>query len=469
MSLTDLTLAQAAAGVAAGEFTAMELTEAALARIEAVNPKLNAFVRVEEETAHAGAAAVDARRAAGQPLGPLAGVPLAHKDMYYRAGGLTTCGSRIRREFRPEVTSTALTRLAEAGATYLGGLNMAEFAMGPTGHNEHFGPCRNPWDTTRVTGGSSSGSGSATGGRLCFGALGSDTGGSIRLPAGFCNLAGMKPTQTRVSRFGVMGLSFSLDNVGPLTRTVLDNALMLAAIAGHDPLDPTSAPNPVPDYAAAARAPRAADVRVGVARGFFEEDADELALAARDSALGALVSAGARLVEVDVGDMARINALSAPLTAAEAATLHAHWLRERREDYGAQMRARCEMGFRFSAVDYLAAQQLRPRIVTEFVERVFAVCDVLLAPTFNVATPTIEETDVGSSQGFEEVISRLSRCTRPFNYLTVPGLALPTPEAVLGMPGSIQLLARPFGEAALYSLGAAYEAETGFPARSPDL
>ncbi len=469
MSLTDLTLAEAAAGVAAGAFTAMELTEAALARIEAVNPKLNAFIRVEEETARAEAAAVDAQRAAGGPLGPLPGVPLAHKDMYYRAGGLTTCGSRIRREFRPETTSTALARLAAAGATYLGGLNMAEFAMGPTGHNEHFGPCRNPWDTARITGGSSSGSGSATGGRLCFGALGSDTGGSIRLPAGFCNLAGMKPTQTRVSRFGVMGLSFSLDNVGPLTRTVLDNALMLAAIAGHDPLDPTSAQIPVPDYAAAARAPRAAGVRVGVARGFFEQDADDAALAARDSALSALASAGARPVEVDIGDMARINALSAPLTAAEGATLHAHWLRERREDYGAQMLARVEAGFRFSAVDYLSAQQLRPRIVEDFVRRVFGECDVLLAPTFNIATPTIEETDVGSSQGFEHVIARISRCTRPFNYLTLPGLALPTPDTVAAMPGSIQLVGRPFGEASLYRLGAAYEAETGFSSRSPNL
>ena len=469
MSLTDLTLAQAAEGVVRGDFTAMELTESALARIEAVNPKLNAFVRVEEETAREGAAAVDAKRARGEALGPLAGAPLAHKDMYYRAGGLTTCGSKIRRDFRPEVTSTALARLADADATYLGGLNMAEFAMGPTGHNEHFGPCRNPWDTDRITGGSSSGSGSATAGRLCHGALGSDTGGSIRLPAGLCNLAGMKPTQTRVSRFGVMGLSFSLDNVGPLTRTVLDNALMLAAIAGHDPLDPTSAQAPVADYAAAARAPQASGVRVGVARGFFEEDADEPALAARDKALAALVSAGAQLVEVDVGDMARINDLSAPLTACEAATLHAHWLRERRDDYGAQMRARCEMGFRFSAVDYLSAVQLRPRIVTEFVERVFPACDVLLAPTFNVATPTIEETDVGASQGFEAVISRISRCTRPFNYLTLPSLALPTPDAVLDMPGSIQLIGRPFGEAALYSLGAAYEKETGFPDRSPDL
>jgi len=469
VSLTDLTLAEAAAGVAAGAFTAMELAEAALARIAAVNPKLNAFIRVEEETARAGAAAVDAQRAAGRPLAPLAGVPLAHKDMIYRAGGLTTCGSRIRRAFRPETTSTAFARLAAAGATYLGGLNMAEFAMGPTGHNEHFGPCRNPWDTARITGGSSSGSGSATGGRLCFGALGSDTGGSIRLPAGFCNLAGMKPTQTRVSRFGVMGLSFSLDNVGPLTRTVLDNALMLAAIAGHDPLDPTSARIPAPDYAAAARAPRASGVRIGVARGFFEQDADEAALAARDSALSALAAAGARPVEVEIGDMARIADLSAPLTAAEGATLHAHWLRERRQDYGAQMLARVEAGFRFSAVDYLSAQQLRPRIVEEFVRRVFGECDALLAPTFNIATPTIEETDVGSSQGFEHVLARISRCTRPFNYLTLPALALPTPDTVAGMPGSIQLVGRPFAEAALYRLGAAYEAETGFSSRKPAL
>ena len=167
--------------------------------------------------------------------------------------------------------------------------------------------------------------------------------------------------------------------------------------------------------------------------------------------------------------MRRINALAAATMGPEAATLHAHWIRERREDYGAQMLARAEPGFRFSAVDYLSALQLRPRIVAEFCQRVFGACDILLAPTCNVATPAIEATDVGAGQGFESVISRLSRCTRPFNYLTLPGLAMPTPDAVLGMPGSIQLIGRPFAEADLYSLGAAYEAETGFSKRSPDL
>ncbi len=469
MSLTDLSLTEAAAGVRAGDFTSTELVEATIARIDTIDPKLNAFIHVECQLAREEAAAIDADRATGKPLGPLAGVPLAHKDMYYRKGVRSTCGSSIRKDFRPEVTATALDRLAQAGAIYLGGLNMAEFAFGPTGHNVHFGDCRNPWDPTRITGGSSSGSGSATAARMTFGALGSDTGGSIRLPAGFCGLAGIKPTQTRVSRFGVMGLSFSLDTVGPLTRTVLDNATMLAAIAGADPEDPTAALVPTDDYVAAAKAPKASGVRVGVARGYFEDDAELPLLAARDKALAALEAAGATLVEVDVGDMERINALAAVVMGCEAATLHGHWLRSRPDDYGEQMRARCEPGFRYSGVDYLSAMQLRPRIVADFCTRVFSLCDVLVAPTFNVATPTLEETDVGAGQGFEAVISRLSRCTRPFNYLTLPGLALPTPDAVASMPASIQLIGPPFAEARIYSLGAAYEAETGFSKRSPDL
>jgi aspartyl-tRNA(Asn)/glutamyl-tRNA(Gln) amidotransferase subunit A len=472
MSLTDLTLFEATKAVGKGEVTSLDLVESTLNRIDAVDPKLNAFIRVEADTARSEAAEIDQARAAGKNLGPLAGVPLAHKDMYYRAGGLTTCGSKIRKDFRPTVTSTALTRLKTDGAVYLGGLNMAEFAFGPTGHNEHFGACRNPWDPSRITGGSSSGSGSATAARMTFGALGSDTGGSIRLPAGLCGIVGMKPTQTRVSRFGVMGLSFSLDNVGPLTRTVLDNALMLASIAGYDPEDPTSSTVPVDDYVGAAQSPSCNGIRIGVARGYFEKDADAAALTARDEALAAFKSAGAVIVETDAGnldDVKAINALSALTMGPEAATLHAHWLRTCRDDYGAQMRARCEPGFQYSGVDYLSALQLRPKIVEEFIQRVFSDCDFLLAPTFNVETPTIEETDVLDHQGFEAVIARISQCTRPFNYLTLPGLALPTPSLVAGMPGSIQLVGPPFSEAKIYQAAAAYEVEAGYTKRSPDL
>jgi aspartyl-tRNA(Asn)/glutamyl-tRNA(Gln) amidotransferase subunit A len=465
VSLTDLSLAAAAAGVRDRSFTAAELLDATLARIEAVDPKLNAFIRVEADTARETANRVDA----GTLQGPLAGVPLAHKDMFYRAGDITTCGSKIRRDYRSDVTATVLQRLSAAGAGYLGGLNMAEFAFGPSGHNDHYGACRNPWDTTRITGGSSSGAASATAGGLTFGSLGSDTGGSIRLPAGYCGLVGMKPTQTRVSRFGVMGLSFSLDNVGPLTRTVLDNALMLQAIAGADPEDPTAALIPVDDYVAAASNPSARGVRVGVARGYFERHGEATALAARDEALAAMKAAGAEIVEVDVGDMHTVNGLTAATMGPEAATLHAKWMREQPEDYGEQMLARAEPGFRFSGVDYLSALQLRPRIVEDFCRRVFSVCDVLLAPTFNIETPTIAETDVGANQGFEAVIAKLSTCTRPLNYLTLPGLAVPTPNLVQDMPGSVQLIGKPFAEAEIYALAAAYEAETGFSNRRPSL
>jgi aspartyl-tRNA(Asn)/glutamyl-tRNA(Gln) amidotransferase subunit A len=469
MSLMDLTLADAAAGVQSGAFTSRALTEAALERIEARNPVLNAVIRIEAETALAGADAIDCTRAAGGNIGPLGGVPLAHKDMFYRAGGLTTCGSKIRRDFRPDYTATVLERLGTSGAVYLGGLNMAEFAFGPTGHNEHYGHCRNPWNTDHVTGGSSSGSGSATAARMTFGALGSDTGGSIRLPAALCGLVGLKPTQTRVSRYGVMGLSFSLDTVGPLTRTVLDNALMLQAIAGEDANDPTASRRGPEDYAAAARAPNARGVRIGVARGYFEKHGDEASLAERDAALAAFKGIGAELVEVDACDMTQINTFAAAIMGPEAATLHAGWLRDQPGDYGQQMRARCEIGFQFSGVDYLSALQLRPKIVADFCDRVFSQCDVLLAPTFNIQTPRIDETDIGSGQGFERVVASLSRCTRPLNFLTLPGLALPTPELVEGMPASIQLSAPPFGEAQLYRLAAAYEAEVQYHNRLPSM
>ena len=250
-SLTHMSLVDVAAAIANGETTSRAVTEACIARIERVAPKLNCFISFNPEGALDAADAADAQLAAGKPIGSLHGVPLAHKDMYYREGVVTTCGSKIRSDFRPDHTATALTRLSAQGALHLGGLNMSEFATGPTGHNTHYGAARNPWNPDYVTCGSSSGSGSATGGRLVFGALGSDTGGSIRLPATACGLVGIKPTQTRVSRYGAMGLSFSLDNVGPLTRTVRDCARMLGIIAGHDPLDPTSSRHPVADYEAA--------------------------------------------------------------------------------------------------------------------------------------------------------------------------------------------------------------------------
>tara|TARA_B100000886_G_scaffold98743_1_gene65551 strand:- start:699 stop:2111 length:1413 start_codon:yes stop_codon:yes gene_type:complete len=468
-TLNELSLDEARKAVNKGDVTSLELVQACIKKIEKHDDKLNSFIRLERQLAQTQAEEFDKNRKRQSEIGLLGGVPLAHKDMYYRAGLLTTCGSTIRRDYKSTTTSTAIERLTISGALNLGGLNMAEFAFSPTGHNTHFGACRNPWNTEYVTGGSSSGSGSAVAARMVFGSLGSDTGGSIRLPAGFCGLVGIKPTQTRVSRYGVMGLSFSLDNVGPLTRTVKDNALILSVIAGHDPKDTTSSTQPVGNYLEAVDNPSTRGYKIGIARGYFEHGADETIIESRDAAVKCFREQGASIVEIDCGDIDHINSLAAFISGTEAATLHAYWLRHRKTDYGPQVLARIEAGLQFSGVDYLHAIQLRPKIVADFVKNAFAECDVILAPTFNIKTPRIDEADIEDGQGFEDLMSTVSHCTRPFNYLTLPSLSLPTPELVNDMPASIQLIAPPFHETLLYRVGSAYEEHTSFSQRAPNL
>src|SRR5712672_3590573 len=248
MSLTSV-----AKAIAQKRISSREVTQSCLDRIAQWQPRLNAFMAIEAEQALAAADAADTAQAKGKISGALHGVPLAHKDMYYDAGKVVTCGSRIRRDFVATSTSTALQRLKDAGTIRLGSLQMAEFAYGPTGHNTHYGPVHNPWAVDRVTGGSSSGSGAAVAARLTFAALGSDTGGSIRMPAHFCGVTGLKTTLGRISRAGAMPLSQSLDTVGALARTSEDCAGLLGLMAGADPEDPTAAGGPVPDYVAATR------------------------------------------------------------------------------------------------------------------------------------------------------------------------------------------------------------------------
>src|SRR5215470_12318590 len=271
-NLSRLTLIEASNAVRDGEVTSVSLTQAALDSFTAADPTLNASIALDLEDALEQADALDKLRKAGRMLGSLHGVPLAHKDMYYRAGKPCTCGSRIRGAFRPTYTATAVKRLEEAGSITIGSLNMAEFAQNPTGHNAYFGDCHNPWHVDHCTGGSSSGSGAAVAARFIYGALGSDTGGSIRLPATMCGISGIKGTQSRVSRHGAMPLSFSADNVGPLARTARDCARVLHTIAGHDPADPTSSTEPVADYEAALNGDLRA-LRIGIPTNFFFDGA----------------------------------------------------------------------------------------------------------------------------------------------------------------------------------------------------
>jgi aspartyl-tRNA(Asn)/glutamyl-tRNA(Gln) amidotransferase subunit A len=464
----ELSLTEAAGAIARGDVSSVELTESALRAAEASASKLNCFIRVDAEGALAAARQADRLRAdnAGDlPL--LHGVPLAHKDMFYRAGEVCTCGSKIRADFRPSVTASALERLDAAGSVTLGTLNMAEFATGPTGHNPHYGACRNPWNTDYITGGSSSGAGSATGARIVYGALGSDTGGSVRLPAAACGLFGLKPTQTRVPRFGAMGLSFSLDNIGPLARTARDCARLLGVIAGPDIRDPTSSHFKVADYELATRSPNVNGLRIGIPRQYFRDELSSEVESALDAALNVYESLGAKLIEVDVPFAEVIGDLGGPISAVEALTLHRQWIRDRASEYGAQTLARHTSALAVPAADYLASIQARPRVIRQFVESVFSRCDVLQVPVFPASLPTIAETDVGDQNGFEGVLAHLTRNTRPFNYLALPALSVPAGFCSAGLPMAFQLVGRPFGEARLLGAGAAYEAATEWTTRRP--
>src|SRR5437899_9860543 len=268
-----MSLVAVAKAIAGKKFSCREVTQSCLDRIAQWQPRVNAFMAIDADEALAAADVADAALAKGKLSGPLHGVPMAHKDMYYDAGKVVTCGSRIRRDFVATTTSTALQRLKDAGSVRLGSLQMVEFAYGPTGHNVHYGAVRNPWNVDHITGGSSSGSGSAVAARLTFAALGSDTGGSIRMPAHFCGVTGLKTTYGRISRAGAMPLSQSLDTIGPLARTVEDCALLLGLMAGSDPEDPTAIAGPVPDYMAAAREP-IKGLTIGVPSAFYVDDLD---------------------------------------------------------------------------------------------------------------------------------------------------------------------------------------------------
>ena len=461
-------LAQAVAALRARRVSAVELTRACLERAETVNRQLNCFLAIEADTALAAARRADEAIARGAPRGSLHGVPLAHKDMFYRAGKLATGGSRIRRDFVPAVDSAIAKRLDVAGAIWLGRLNMSEFAANPAGHNVHYGHCRNPWDRASITGGSSSGSAAAVAARACYGSIGSDTGGSVRVPASLCGVVGLKPTHGRVSRHGALPRSWSLDAIGPLARTVEDCALLTAAIAGRDPLDPTSADLPVPDYRAALGG-SLAGLRVAVPSNFYFDDLDDSVRSCLEAALQVLVDLGVQRVPVVVPDQERLFTISDAVVKSEAATMHGRWIRERPQDYSLFVSSRIEAGFHVPATRYLEAIALRGRILSDFVDRVFRTADVLFAPVVSLQVAKLAETEVGTPADVQRVIVGLTRCTRNINFLGLPALSVPCGFTANGMPAAFQLIGRPFAEAMLFRVGHAYESATDWHLRAPQL
>ncbi len=466
-------LTEAADAVLGRRLTAAELLESCLAAIDRHEAAVNATIWIDREGARAAAAAADeaTERAmrGGQTLGPLHGVPLAHKDMYYQAGKVSSCGSRIRGGWTADRTATVLDRLHGAGSITFAGLNMAEFAQNPTGHNSHHGDCHNPWGLPYITGGSSSGSGAAVAARFCFGALGSDTGGSIRLPASACGVTGLKPTQTRVSRYGVMPLSFSADNVGPLARTARDCARLLGVIAGHDPADPTSAREPVPDYEAGLDGDLRG-MRIGLVTNAGLMGTDEAVVAAIAAAAQVLAARGAVVSPIELPEMAAVAAYGGVVSRAEAATIHARWMREQPADYAVHLSGRLYPGYAIPATYYIEALSARGPLLRAFCGAVFGALDAILLPTIPTVLPTLEETsmEIGHPEAETKFLA-VSANTRPFNYLGLPAISLPAGFDPSGLPIGLQVVARPFAEGRLLAIGDAFQRDTDWHARLPPL
>ena len=452
--LISLSCVGLAAAIRERRTTSVAAMEAVLERAQAVQPRLNCFLRIDADAALAAAHLADREVARGYVRGALHGVPMAHKDMYYRRGVVSTCGSKILRDVPAKATAKVLEHLDAAGAIQFGVLNMAEFAMGPTGHNWHYGHCRNPWDPERVTGGSSSGSGASVAARANFAALGSDTGGSIRLPSAFCGLAGIRPTHGRVSVENILPLCPSLDTVGPLTRTVEDAALMLEVIA--------------PGFAADLAKP-SAGLRIGRA---FQEDCDPEIASAIEASLDVFRRLGATVVDVELPDFSRLSALAAVLHAAEANPFHDEWFRTRPQDYSPQVRERLEKGRPVLARDYLKAMQARAPAIAAFCESVFSKVDLVHGPVVSFQTPTIAETDISSGEAAAEMLGRFVRLTRPISYLGLPVVCANAGFTRAGMPIGMQLIAPPYDEATALRAAHAFQLDQPFqdpPHRDPGL
>lgn len=460
------TILEAGKALRAREVSSRELTQTMLGRIERLNPQLNAFLTVTSERAMADAGRADAELAAGQDRGPLHGIPIALKDVYCTKGIRTTVGSRLFADHVPDVESAVGEKLAAAGAVLLGKTHMHELAYGVTSNNPHFGAVRNPWGLDRVPGGSSGGSGAAVAARMTYMAMGSDTGGSIRVPAAFCNTVGLKPTHGRVSRFGVMPLDFTLDHMGPLTLTVRDAAVCLQAMAGPDPRDQTSSGRAVDNYLPADRV-NVKHLRIGVPANHYFDRLDPAVAAA----VGAMIELAGKLcasVEtVRVPDVDALNTVGRVILMAEASSAMERYF-DRFDEIGADVRMLLEQGRLLSAVDYINAQRLRRQMRDEFLA-VFEDVDLLLTPVTPTGAGRIGERTVSIQGVPEDFRLATTRLVRGINVLGIPALSLPCGFDADGMPVGLQIIGKPFAEAAVLAAGAALEDETGFWERRPEL
>ncbi len=447
----------------------VDVVQAFLARIEALNPKVNAFITVTREHALSRAREAEKAIVAGKYLGPLHGLPYAPKDILATRGIKTTNGSKVTADWVPDYESTVTDRLNRAGAILIGKLNLLEFAMG-SGVLSGFGPARNPWDLAYSPAGSSSGSGAALAAYMVPLSIGTDTGGSIRAPASFCGIVGMKATYGRVSRFGVTTLSWTLDNAGPMTKTVADNAMLLHAIAGADARDPTAAHEPVPDYGRAL-ALGVKGLRIGVPTNYFFEHVNPEQDQATREAIKRLEEMGAVTVEVAVPHADLAASAGWIIAMAEGACFHEQRLKEKPELFDPLVRERLEAATFYPATDYIKAQRVRTMLMREM-EAVFAKCDLMAVPGGSPASRLPEPAVAGSDVRPGSTATPYRGGNTFIGDMTgMPGLVIPCgfTASAPTLPLTIQFYGKPFGESALYRAAHAYESATDWHTRRPPI
>jgi aspartyl-tRNA(Asn)/glutamyl-tRNA(Gln) amidotransferase subunit A len=461
MDLNYLSLTEAAKSIRDQDLSPVELTRAYIDRINQFEPQLNCFITQTPQAALERARDAELEIKRGEYRGPLHGIPFALKDLFETQGIRTTAGSLFYTDWIPEEDGAVVQRLNSAGMVNLGKLNMHEIALGVTNNNPHYGACHNPWKLDRTPGGSSGGSGAALAAGMCMGALGSDTGGSIRIPAALCGVVGLKPTYGRVSLRGVVPLSWNLDHPGPMARRVSDVAVILQIIAGFDPEDPASLDVTVPDYLAQLEG-SVRGWRVALAEDNFFSKADPEVLEAVRAAADVFASLGAHISQVEFPgayEAAKSNGL---MTTSDAAAFHYERLQAQREKFGVDVRQRLETGAAFTSGEYILARRTQTILRRQF-EHFFDEFDLLLTATTPIAAPPLEGPDA------VEQASRLTRFTSPFNLTGLPAISLPCGFTGLGLPIGLQIITRPLGEAALLRAANAYEGASEWHLRRPDL
>ena len=459
MSAAFLSAVELARAYARRDLSPVEVTRELLARIERLDPELRAFVALMPERALAEAQAAEAAIGRGEAPGPLCGVPVGIKDLIDVAGLPCAAGSRILKDRMPASDAFVVERLTAQGVVFLGKQNLHEFAYGITTTNDHFGTCRNPWDRSRVPGGSSGGSGAALAAGLCVAAIGTDSGGSIRIPSAACGVVGLKPTLGRVSRRGVFPLAWSLDHVGPMTRTVADAALVLEAIAATDPSDPWCASAPALESLEKIES-SVRGLRFGVPGTPFEDDLEPAVAAAVEDAIGVLAGLGARCVTIDARPLRDAYTAFHAVLATEASAIHERWMRERRNEYGPLTRQALARGFFVSGVEYVNARREQSR-VRGALDAMLETVDVLVTPTLPRTAPA-----VGAPMS-REPAEAWNRLVVPFSLAGLPALTVPCGFDPGGLPIGLQIAGRAFDEASVLRVGAAYERATEWHRRHP--